>query len=93
LYWSHTSYTGVGPIFELTDGSPSWLTITSGQWLAMGRRLYLFFAWVLVINSMAYLVYSIANRHFVRGLALAGDAASAARLSNVPGRASMPIEI
>lgn len=68
LYWGQSSYTGAGPIFELTDGFPSWLTIPSVQWLAMGRNWHFFFAWVLVINGVAYLIYSIVSRHVARDL-------------------------
>jgi thiosulfate reductase cytochrome b subunit len=38
------------------------------QWLAMGRRWHLFFAWVLVVNGVAYLAYTFASRHFSRDL-------------------------
>lgn len=68
LYWGQSSYTGAGPIFELANGFPSWLTIPGVQWLAMGRRWHFFFAWVLVINGVAYLAYSIASRHVSRDL-------------------------
>lgn len=69
LYWGKSSYTGAGPIFELANGFPSWLTIPGVQWLAMGRRWHFFFAWVLVINGAAYLIYSIVSRHLARDLA------------------------
>lgn len=68
LYWGQSSYTGAGPIFELANGFPSWLTIPDVQWLAMGRRWHFFFAWILVINGVAYLIYSIASRHVSRDL-------------------------
>jgi thiosulfate reductase cytochrome b subunit len=68
LYWGQSSYTGEGPIFQLPDGFPSWLTIPGYQWLAMGRRWHFFFAWVLVINGVAYLIYAIASRHVARDL-------------------------
>lgn len=68
LYWGQSSYTCAGPIFELADGFPSWLTIPGVQWLAMGRRWHFFFAWILVINGLVYLAYSIANRHVARDL-------------------------
>ena len=69
LYWGHSSYSGAAPVFELTDGFPSWATIPSNRWLAMGRRWHLFFAWVLVINGMVYLLYSTKSRHVARDLA------------------------
>lgn len=50
-------------------GFPSWATIPGPQWLAMGRRWHLFFAWVLVVNGFAYLLYSAFSRHLARDLA------------------------
>jgi thiosulfate reductase cytochrome b subunit len=105
LYWGRSSYTGRGPVLEITaretsDGAvgitrvfgrefvttgvlgaaagpggqsvertfPSWLTIPGSRWLAMARRWHFFFAWVLVINGLCYLGYSIGSRHLVRDL-------------------------
>jgi Ni/Fe-hydrogenase b-type cytochrome subunit len=49
-------------------GFPSWATIPGDQWLAMGRRWHLFFAWVFVINAFIYVLYSLLSRHFSRDL-------------------------
>lgn len=49
-------------------GFPAWLTLPRDQWLAMGRRWHFFFAWVLVVNGVAYLAYSLASRHLARDL-------------------------
>ena len=49
-------------------GFPSWATIPGNQWLALGRRWHFFFAWVFVLNGIAYLAYAIASRHFARDL-------------------------
>jgi thiosulfate reductase cytochrome b subunit len=70
LYWGKSSYTQAGPILEIEDGFPSWATLPSVQWLAMGRRWHFFFAWILVLNAAAYLSHSIASRHFARDLAV-----------------------
>ena len=35
----------------------------------MGRRWHFFFAWLLVINGAAYLLYGLLSRHFSRDLA------------------------
>jgi len=48
---------------------PSWLTIPGSRWLAMARRWHFFFAWVFVINGLAYLAYAIASWHLARDLA------------------------
>ena len=106
LYWGKSSYTGAGPILEMTAkegengamvgvtrifghefdttglfgasagadgkvtqrGFPSWATIPDGQWLAMARKWHFFFAWVFVVNGIAYVIYSIASRHLARDL-------------------------
>jgi thiosulfate reductase cytochrome b subunit len=49
-------------------GFPAWITLPSPQWLAMGRRWHFFFAWVLVINGLAYIGYTLASRHLTRDL-------------------------
>lgn len=49
-------------------GFPVWITVPSPQWLAMGRRWHFFFAWVLVINGLAYVAYMLATRHLTRDL-------------------------
>ena len=67
LYLGKSSYTGAGPIFA-PGPFPGWITLPGTQWLAMGRRWHLFFAWVLVVNGAAYIAYSIGSRHLVRDL-------------------------
>jgi thiosulfate reductase cytochrome b subunit len=47
---------------------PSWATIPGPQWLAMARHWHLFFAWLFVINGIAYVLYSLFSRHLVRDL-------------------------
>jgi thiosulfate reductase cytochrome b subunit len=47
---------------------PSWLTIPSYQDLATGRRWHFFWAWVFVLNGLAYLSSGFARRHFARDL-------------------------
>jgi thiosulfate reductase cytochrome b subunit len=42
---------------------PSWMTVPGNRWLAMGRRWHFFFAWVFVLNGLAYVAYSIWSRH------------------------------
>jgi thiosulfate reductase cytochrome b subunit len=49
-------------------GFPSWATIPSQQWLAMGRRWHLFFAWVFVANGLLFVLYALISRHFDRDL-------------------------
>jgi thiosulfate reductase cytochrome b subunit len=49
-------------------GWPDWLTIPGNQDLADARHWHFFFAWVLSINGLAYLVWSLARRHVQRDL-------------------------
>src|SRR5215467_1419156 len=51
---------------------PSWATIPSARWLAMGRQWHLFFAWVFVINGLLFMAYALISRHVTRDLAPTG---------------------
>lgn len=54
---------------ELSNrGFPSWLTIPSYRDLSTGRRWHFFFAWLFVVNGLAYFIYSIWSGHFRRDL-------------------------
>jgi thiosulfate reductase cytochrome b subunit len=48
---------------------PSWMTIPGRYSLAEARLWHFFFAWLLVLNGLAYLVYTIFSRHLRRDLA------------------------
>jgi len=50
-------------------GFPAWAALPGPQWLAMGRRWHLFFAWLFVISGISYVLYSIFSRHLARDLA------------------------
>ena len=47
---------------------PSWATIPGRQWLSMGRHWHLFFAWLFVINGIAYVLYGVFSGHLRRDL-------------------------
>jgi thiosulfate reductase cytochrome b subunit len=49
-------------------GFPTWLTVPSSQWLAMGRRWHFFFEWIFILNGLLYVGYSMASRHLARDL-------------------------
>lgn len=49
-------------------GFPKWLTLPGYRSLAEGRRWHFFFAWLLVLNGLAYLIFGGLNRHFSRDL-------------------------
>lgn len=66
--------TGVLGVSKGSDGTPvargfpSWLTVPSAGWLAMGRRWHFFFAWVFVLNGLCYIGYSFARKHLQRDM-------------------------
>ena len=47
---------------------PDWVTLPSFTDLADARHWHFFFAWVLVINGLAYLAWSLSIRHVQRDL-------------------------
>jgi len=47
---------------------PSWLTIPSSYSLAAGRLWHFFFAWLLMLNGLAYVAYALISRHLQRDL-------------------------
>ncbi|MDN5939194.1 MAG: cytochrome b/b6 domain-containing protein [Salinisphaera sp.] len=51
---------------------PAWATIPSVRWLAMGRKWHFFFAWLFVINGLAYGLYALFSRHLFRDLIPSG---------------------
>jgi thiosulfate reductase cytochrome b subunit len=54
---------------ELTERAfPSWATIPGPQYLATARNWHLFFAWIFVLNGIAYVAYTIFSGHLRRDL-------------------------
>jgi len=49
-------------------GFPSWITVPSYRDLGTGRRWHFFFAWMFVLNGLAYLAYSLWSGHLRRDL-------------------------
>ena len=47
---------------------PSWLTIPTHYSLAAGRQWHFFFAWLFVLNGLAYVAYTLISRHLQRDL-------------------------
>jgi thiosulfate reductase cytochrome b subunit len=54
-------------------GFPSWITIPSYRDLATGRRWHFFFAWLFVLNGLAYFLYSRISGHIRRDLTPSKD--------------------
>ena len=52
---------------------PPWMMLPGPQWLSMARTWHFFFAWVFVLNGLAFLLYTIASRHLTRDLAPSGE--------------------
>ncbi len=53
----------------IASAFPWWMTIPDYLWLSMARAWHFFFAWVLVLNGLAYLIYIFGSGHFRRDLA------------------------
>lgn len=66
--------TGVLGVSTTADGRinehafPSWLTIPGNYSLAESRSWHFFFAWLLIINGLAYVVYLLLSGHLRRDL-------------------------
>ncbi len=52
---------------------PQWLMLPGPQWLSMARSWHFFFAWLFVLNGLAYVTYAVASRHLARDLAPTGE--------------------
>jgi thiosulfate reductase cytochrome b subunit len=63
-----------GPDGDVEErGFPAWATLPADQDLAMGRRWHFFFAWILVVNGLVYVVNLLAHRHIRDFLPSASD--------------------
>ena len=62
LGWSQTHGQWMGRAW------PSWITLPSFQDLADARHWHFFFAWVLILNGLVYLTWSLLIRHIQRDL-------------------------
>ncbi|WP_211097208.1 MULTISPECIES: cytochrome b/b6 domain-containing protein [Oxalobacteraceae] len=67
--------TGVLGVSTGADGAlnrhafPSWITIPGYYSLAFARQWHFFFAWLFVINGLAYILYALFSGHLARDLA------------------------
>ncbi len=52
----------------LAQGFPGWATFPTGRDLATARNWHFFFAWVLILNGLVYLIYGAVTRHLSRDL-------------------------
>jgi thiosulfate reductase cytochrome b subunit len=75
MSWDTTGVLGVSKNMQgqpSARGFPSWATIPGPRNLAQGRRWHFFFAWVFVLNGLAYLAWSWRSKHLARDLAPTG---------------------
>jgi thiosulfate reductase cytochrome b subunit len=56
------------PLLQIEDGFPGWITVPGYRDLATGRLWHFFFAWLFVLNGLAYLAAGVYHRHFYRDL-------------------------
>jgi thiosulfate reductase cytochrome b subunit len=49
-------------------GFPAWATIPGSLSLALSRHWHFFFAWIFVLNGLAYIVYALVSGHLWRDL-------------------------
>ena len=54
-------------------GFPWWATLPGHRDLSLGRRWHFFFAWLFLINGLAYLLWSLGSGHLRRDLAPSGQ--------------------
>jgi len=66
LYWGNDSRAET--LLLQIPKFPSWATIPGPHWLAMGRVWHFFFAWLFVLNGIAYVLYTIFSGHLRRDL-------------------------
>lgn len=70
--------TGILGVSMLPNGEtyerafPRWATIPGWYSLALARDWHFFFAWIFVINGVAYVLYSLFSRHLLRDLTPTG---------------------
>ncbi|CAN5382004.1 cytochrome b/b6 domain-containing protein [soil metagenome] len=73
VFGLHLDTTGVFGWSKVGDhfaarGFPAWLTIPSFQDLADARHWHFFFAWILVLNGLVYLIWSLSIHHIQRDI-------------------------
>lgn len=66
LYWGADSRAAT--LLVNLPRFPGWATIPGTQWLALGRVWHFFFAWLFVINGLAYLAWTLFSGHLRRDL-------------------------
>jgi thiosulfate reductase cytochrome b subunit len=76
LRFDSTGVLGVSPNMSgapSARGFPMWSTLPGPRNLAEGRRWHFFFAWLFVLNGLAYWLWSWRAKHLSRDLAPTGE--------------------
>jgi len=74
LYGTEFDTTGVLGVSTNAEGEPyrhafpSWITVPGAYWLSLARDWHFFFAWVFVLNGIAFVLYAFASGHLRRDL-------------------------
>ena len=80
LYWGQYGANSDKAWVSINGGFPPWATIPGWRDLATGRRWHFFFAWLVVFNSVTYLLISLRKGHVQRDLLPQGSELSPAHL-------------
>ena len=64
LYWGHTGYQGYPAIFKLSDWGISWDDAGAMGNRMWGRNYHFTFAWVFLINGLAYVSWNVVTGQF-----------------------------
>lgn len=64
LYWGNTGYRGYPAIFKLADWGLSWEEAGKLGDRRWGRNYHVTFAWVFLINGLAYVGWNLYTKHF-----------------------------
>jgi thiosulfate reductase cytochrome b subunit len=64
LYWGHTGYRGYPAIFRLADLGLSWDAAGALGDRRWGRNYHVTFAWVFLLNGLAYVGWNLYTKHF-----------------------------
>jgi thiosulfate reductase cytochrome b subunit len=64
LYWGNTGYRGYPAVFRLADWGLSWDEAGKLGDRMWGRNYHVTFAWVFLLNGLAYVGWNVWSRHF-----------------------------
>ena len=80
LYWGNTGYRGYPAVFRLADWGLSWDDAGALGDRRWGRNYHFTFAWVFLINGLAYIGWNLYSTHFRARMLPARDELTVAHL-------------